>query len=870
MNALDPRSRDLVIRTVLGEAGQEPSIGKAGVAAVIRNRTQLGKWGADPAQVVLARNQFEPWARPDARRRMLAYTAEDPAYMEAADIVDRVFAGELEDPTQGATHFYSPSAQTALGRRPPSWDDGSGQDIGRHRFLAPEGRVQVASNNGLPPGFVLDDMPGSPTPTPAFSATGAPGWQDGSVQSAPLTDLPPGFVLDEGEGEGGEDQALLSELSQMTQQAGTPQVSQGAAFVEGALSGASANLRDEIYGLSEASGLPGFLGGLRTGAGAMRVGAEALLPSVFGTSATERYEGGRDRARNIQRAAQEQNPLTYLGGNVAGAIALPGGAAMQGATRTAQAARGAAVGAGYGGAYGFGEGEGIEDRLGRAATGATFGGLAGAAAPYLIDGAAAVGRGVSSVANRLTGPIRAAINPEREAARRVGTVLSQDAASGSTAMTPGMAASAERSGQPLTAMDLGGETTRALARSAANTSPEARAVLDRTLNDRFESQSERVGEFLRGLIPTPGNATMTREALEEAAARSRKPFYDRAYKEGADGLWDAGLEQMATTSPLMESAMKKAAASVGNKQASGRAMNPLSPSGKPTLEYWDQVKRTLDSDYNIAKRAGDREGMADIQGLKTELVRRLDEAFPSYATARGVSAELFKADNALEAGEKFVTSTMKNADAKRALARMTAEERALFQEGFVSRLIARMDEGADRRSVLNQIAQSPAARERIELALGKDKAAELETFLRVEGIMNLARSAVQGNSTTARQLVEMGLAGGAYGASQGGLVSPETFFYSMLGAAFGKGKMRIDANVSRRVGEMLASTDAATVQRAIKLVSSRPKWVEALRSFDIQIAKVTGQQAGVTTPLIQLPVSPRAEGEQPEIPRPKQ
>ncbi|MCK1465776.1 hypothetical protein IVB34_47710 [Bradyrhizobium sp. 2] len=94
---------------------------------------------------------------------------------------------------------------------------------------------------------------------------------------------------------------------------------------------------------------------------------------------------------------------------------------------------------------------------------------------------------------------------------------------------------------------------------------------------------------------------------------------------------------------------------------------------------------------------------------------------------------------------------------------MTPQERQLFQDGFVSRFVETLNQVGDRRNILNQIASSPAAREKLNVALGPQRAAELEAGLRVEGIMDLARNAVQGNSTTARQLAELGLAGGAYG-----------------------------------------------------------------------------------------------------------
>lgn len=160
MMELDPRSRDLVIRTVLGEAAEEPDDGMAAVAAVIRNRVASGRFGKSAPEVVLARHQFEPWSTPAGRSRMLGYAQDSEPYQRASRAVDSVF-GQGVDPTGGATHFFSPTAQAALGRTAPSWARGDGQPIGRHTFYAPEGRVQMAQNNaGLPPGFeLMNDAP---------------------------------------------------------------------------------------------------------------------------------------------------------------------------------------------------------------------------------------------------------------------------------------------------------------------------------------------------------------------------------------------------------------------------------------------------------------------------------------------------------------------------------------------------------------------------------------------------------------------------------------------------------------------------------------------------------------------------------------
>lgn len=132
LRRLTPQERDLVARTIVGEAANQGPIGMKAVAAVIGNR--MASSGRDAAGVVLARHQFEPWGNATARARMEALTPDNRRYQEAMAAIDAL-AGGAPDPTAGATHFYAPRAQAALGRRVPSWDNGRGVDIGDHRFF---------------------------------------------------------------------------------------------------------------------------------------------------------------------------------------------------------------------------------------------------------------------------------------------------------------------------------------------------------------------------------------------------------------------------------------------------------------------------------------------------------------------------------------------------------------------------------------------------------------------------------------------------------------------------------------------------------------------------------------------------------------
>ncbi|MCV9940900.1 cell wall hydrolase [Boseaceae bacterium BT-24-1] len=126
-----PQDINAIIRTVYGEAAGESPEGKRAVASVIKNRA--AESGMTPSDVVTAKGQFEPWMTEAGQSRMM--NMGPGKFQQTAKELDSVFRN-LDDPTGGATHFYAPKAQASLGRDAPKWDDGTGADIGAHRFFA--------------------------------------------------------------------------------------------------------------------------------------------------------------------------------------------------------------------------------------------------------------------------------------------------------------------------------------------------------------------------------------------------------------------------------------------------------------------------------------------------------------------------------------------------------------------------------------------------------------------------------------------------------------------------------------------------------------------------------------------------------------
>lgn len=140
--------RDYLIRTVIGEAGNQDARGKQAVASVVLNRVKSG-WGSSVKDVVTAKNQFEPWNREDAKARMLSISPDSQEYRDAAAAVDAAEAGD--DPTGGATHFLNADiVRQRRGGSLPGWANPAEQtvQIGDHTFYKPAGGGMLAARVG--------------------------------------------------------------------------------------------------------------------------------------------------------------------------------------------------------------------------------------------------------------------------------------------------------------------------------------------------------------------------------------------------------------------------------------------------------------------------------------------------------------------------------------------------------------------------------------------------------------------------------------------------------------------------------------------------------------------------------------------------
>lgn len=132
------KARDILARTLWGEARGEGLPGQIAVAWTIRNRVNDGRskswWGEGYAGVCLKSWQFSCWNKNDVNYPYLSGAKAIPfgQFAQAQKAADLVMSGSVKDPTSGATHYYAITIPKS-----PAWAKSAKETLrlGRHIFF---------------------------------------------------------------------------------------------------------------------------------------------------------------------------------------------------------------------------------------------------------------------------------------------------------------------------------------------------------------------------------------------------------------------------------------------------------------------------------------------------------------------------------------------------------------------------------------------------------------------------------------------------------------------------------------------------------------------------------------------------------------
>lgn len=595
------------------------------------------------------------------------------------------------------------------------------------------------------------------------------------------------------------------------------------------------------------SGLTGMLEGVPILGpmllGGTQRGAAALTSAIEGSD----YDENVKEAQRISQAAKEKHPRVNFAGQLAGNVGsmAAGGSTAMGARALGITGRSLGTRAGaslassalISGADTAARGGDAKEVVGSAVIGGGIGG----AIPFVGAGLRRLGQ---AAGEHIAPFINAVRNPAQEAERRVGAAMTRDVTANPTmVLNQADEAVARANNIPLVNADRGGETTRALARSVANQSPEARAIIENTASDRFGAQSQRAMNFIRRL--TGGNADdlAFQENLRQAARNTNAPAYTAAYRDpAAQQVFTPRIQQL-MQSPTFRRAVDmvpRKSADRGAVSGAREIPNPFTQNSQgqyvlrqradgtlvsPNLEFWDHVQRNLRSFSGKAARAGDNTTASEITALRQALNGELDTAVPAFQTARQGAAGFFGADDAIDAGRNFANSPRALPESQRAWQRFNPAERQAFATGYASELIDKIRASPDRTNVISSVFRNQASRESMQMVFGPQRMRQIEAYVRVEDLADRLRGSM-GNSTTARQLVELGLGAGAGYAYTGDISG------GITGALLARGTrmvgQRADARVMENVARLLSQDNPGALQSAVQMAARNPAYMQAL------------------------------------------
>jgi hypothetical protein len=831
---LDPRARDLVIRTIFGEALPKDQEGRAAVANVIRNRVASGRYGQGAEGVIKKPWAFEPWMRPDARARMLGLTPDSPDYQSIAEVVDKIFGGVMPDTTGGSTHFFAPRAQAQLGRSAPAWAAGQPRAaVGGHLFYAPDERgsgtppaspsrggaaVPVAA---APPAIQADDRDAMKSLVAQASTKITPGNPFAEAAQPPV--VPPTSVAKP---------ALPPQMQ-------TGDIGQGAAFATGVEQGLSFGWSDEVRGLAAAlATIPG--GGSALDLVRLAWGTYSQDPNAETAKA---YNAAVTEARRVLAEAKKQYPGTTLGGEVLGGAAfpLPGGP-LTSAGRTVASRVGSSVlqGGIAGGVTGAGSAEGdISKRVGPALIGA--------------GGGAAIGGAVGGLgptfANYIGGAILDAARPAARAVRKVAN-LAVDAS-----RLPAKDRILPHQMTPETMVaDLLGEPGRGAARAVHNMSDVASSIMKDATEVRASGQYRRLLDWLEGKFGPLGDNEMAKLAVRAEQAQVTTPLYQGVMQQFPSGVMPQRLIALIDQHPTLRGAAEDALRIVRENAALQQRPVP----GVDSLEFWDQVKRNIQGkiDFSVTTPGTSASGeQRSLKELQRVIINELDNATGGpkgpYAQARAASEAYFDIGGAIKEGQRFIKSNQfTTPQAENLMRGMSPDAQEAFRKAALSQMLDKFGGVKDSHNLWKGINSSPDAQAKLKFLFNGDQRAiqEFEAMQHVENLHERLREAVRGNSTTVKQYltaVALGGTGVPLGYLTGNMSLDPTTASGAAAWSGGALATRRFANqqMAEHLATMLVSRDPDIIQRAVRAAAGDVRMMNLLRTMVENAASRTGGAA---------------------------
>lgn len=504
----------------------------------------------------------------------------------------------------------------------------------------------------------------------------------------------------------------------------------------------------------------------------LAAGAVSGIESLRGND--QPYDRTLAQIRADQRAAQDQNPKSYLGGQVGGAIAqalatrgagfFPNASSIAG-----KMGGGMLTGAAYGGAHGAGAGEGMGDRATQALKEGAFGAAIGATAPVVAAGAS---RAYEAARNAVLGNrIARQAGASPEALRMLGNVLDADGTRG-----PVGAANMARAGQDAMLADAG-PNARAILDTAIQRGGPGAVEAQNAIAQRTARAAGAATSALDNTLGAPQGVTAARTAIRTGSAAARGNAYDAAYSAPINYADPRGqaLEQLVrgrVPGDIVRQANRlMQLGGDESQQILARVADDGSVAFErlPDVRQLDYITRALNNAAESGDGAGALGGQTPMgrayQGLASEIRRTLRDLVPEYGQALETAADPIRRSQGVELGSRLLSPSMTRDQVDEAVRGMSGPERAAVAQGVRSRIddvmanVSRTVQDGDTpaREAVKAIRDlsSRANREKLSAVIGNQQAATLFDELdRVATSFDLRASVAQNSRTYARQATD--------------------------------------------------------------------------------------------------------------------
>lgn len=488
----------------------------------------------------------------------------------------------------------------------------------------------------------------------------------------------------------------------------------------------------------------------------------------YSKSFGDRYDDALAAERGQNQKFETENPVTSTIAEIGGGIGS-GGALLKGgltATRLApqgfigQTAGTAADAAAMGGSYAYGA---DTDVLQGAKEGAMF----GAGGKLVGD---AIGGGFNKVRDIAAARFGA---PEKQALARANNARR---AAGLT--TQGLRNKVQNMGPEATALDAMGPPGYDLARAAANISPQARSVADDFLESRMAGQPGRLMGAVDRASGNIGGKTVdeTIGATRNAQTPRISAAYDAAEQAGFS-MPSAPFDAL-KKAPSVARAMKQAEEGLGDIIAA-RGGGPVSK-----VEFYDQTKKILDDLAGEAYRGGSKNKGNLYRDLARQFRETVDDNMPGteYTDARSMAKKLFKDIEAIELGAD-AASGRRGRDVVRQLQSIDPARAPYAVQGWGAKKAEDIFQKRGTAGKPDTYFSDPPDKAVMNALMSPRQRTGLERTVAAEKQFGRSQRELQGNSTTARQLLQTGAFTGGAGLGASYLSGADPSGMTATGAA---------------------------------------------------------------------------------------